>query len=94
MCLLEWAGEEKARSSYTNLVQPRILSFNNTLWRLEALGNWDVVQDQVGCPRLTVSVDKHFSLQDFVQTLSVYKAEVGNGSVFVCKTIGKDKKHH
>ena len=48
----------------------------------------------MGRPQLAVCVDKHFGLLDFVQALLVYKAEVGNGSIFVYKTIGKDKTYH
>ena len=46
----------------------------------------------MGCPKLAVRVDKDLGLQNLVQTLLVYKAEVGHNSVWVCKTIKKDKK--
>jgi len=67
---------------------------DNTFWHLKTFRYWNVVQYQVGYLELTVCVDKHFGLQDYVQTLLVHKVEVGDRSVFVCKTIGKDKKHH
>ena len=59
---------------------------------LETLGYWSVAQYQVDCPKLAVRVDKDLSLQDLVQTLLVYKTEVRHSSVWVCKTINKDKK--
>ena len=34
---------------------------------------------------------EHLSLQDLIQTRLVHKAKVGNGNIYVCKTIGKDK---
>ena len=36
-------------------------------------------------------MDEHFSLQDLVQASLIHEAKVGDGSVSVCKTIGKDK---
>ena len=59
---------------------------------METLGYWCVAQYQVGCPKLAVRVDKDLGLQNLVQTLLVYKAEVGHSSMWVCKTIKKDKK--
>ena len=75
-------------------MQPGILCFNDALRRLETLGYWCVAQYQVGCPKLVVRVDKDLGFQNLVQTLLVYEAEVGYSSVWICKTIKKDKRHH
>ena len=47
----------------------------------------------MGCPKLAVKVDKDLGFQDLVQTLLVYEVEVGHNSVWICKTIKKDKRH-
>ena len=44
--LIRWdgIGGEKVESSNTDLMQTRIPGFNDALWRLETLGDRDVVQ--------------------------------------------------
>ena len=46
----------------------------------------------MGRPQLTVSMNKYFNLQNFVQTFLVHKTEVGHNSVLIWATIGRNGK--
>ena len=85
----EGAEGEEVGSNNADLVQSRILDFDDAFRRLETLGYWNVVQYQVGYPELTVYMDKHIGLQDLIQTRLVHEIKVGNSRVLICKTIRK-----
>ena len=86
------AGEQKAWGYYADSLQSRIFSFDDTLGRQKALGDQDIVQNQMSCFEMAVRVDEDLGLQDLIQTCLVYKVEVGHSSVWVCKAINKDKR--
>ena len=87
-----WAKDQKSWSNNTDPLQPRILGIDDALRRIETLGYWNVVQYQMGCLELAVCVDEHLGFQDLFQAQLVHKIEVEDRSVFVCKTVGKEKK--
>ena len=86
-----WA--EKARHDDVNQMKAGVSRLYLALWCLETGRDWDIIQNQMGHPELTIRVNEHLDLQYLVQARLIDKIEVGNNGALICATIGKQGKH-
>ena len=89
--LWDWTSNEQPWNGYTDPLQTRVLCLDYALQCLKGVGNWNIIQDQVSNPQLSVCMDEHFSFQDLIQAYLIHEAKVGDDNVSICKTIRKDK---